>query len=114
MCELQLTHIVELIKSGSFDRWLRKRKDRRAAARVQVGIDRLAAGNPGDVKPVGNGVSELGIDYGPGYRVYYLQDGDRLILLLCGGDKASQDHDVLAAKRIAREWKEAKNDEQGT
>lgn len=106
--------MVEVLKSATFDRWLRRLKDRRAAARVQVRIDRLAAGNPGDVKPVGNGVSELRLDYGPGYRVYYLQDGDRLILLLCGGDKASQDNDVLAAKRIAREWKEAKDNEQRT
>jgi putative addiction module killer protein len=104
--------MVEVVKSGSFDRWLRKLKDRRAAARVMVRIDRLAAGNPGDVKPVGNGVSELRIDYGPGYRVYYLQEGDRLILLLCGGNKAGQDDDILAAKRIAQQWKEAKDDEQ--
>ena len=106
--------MVEVLKSATFDRWLRRLKDRRAAARVQVRIDRLAADNPGDVKPVGNGVSDLRIDDGPGYRVYYLQDGARLILLLCGGDKASQDNDVLAAKRIAREWKEAKDDEQRT
>lgn len=102
--------MVEVLKSATFDRWLRKLKDRRAAARVQVRIDRLAAGNPGDVKPVGNGVSELRIDYGPGYRVYYLQDGDRLIVLLCGGNKASQDKDILAAKQIAEDWKEAKSE----
>jgi putative addiction module killer protein len=63
--------MVEVLRSATFDRWLRKLKDQRAAARVQVRIDRLAAGNPGDVKPVGSGVSELRIDYGPGYRVYY-------------------------------------------
>jgi putative addiction module killer protein len=80
---------------------------------VQVRIDRLAAGNPGDVKPVGSGVSELRIDYGPGYRVYYLQEGDTLILLLCGGDKSSQDRDVRDAQQIAMEWKEAKDDEEG-
>ncbi len=104
--------MVEVVKSRSFDRWLRKLKEQRAAVRVLVRIDRLAAGNPGDVKPVGNGVSELRIDYGPSYRVYYLQDGDRLILLLCGGIKASQDNDILAAKRIAQQWKKAKDDEQ--
>jgi putative addiction module killer protein len=104
--------MVEVVKSRSFDRWLRRLKDRRAVARVLVRIDRLAAGNPGDVRPVGNGVSELRIDYGPGYRVYYLQEGDRLILLLCGGNKASQDDDILAAKRIAEQWKEGKDDEQ--
>lgn len=80
--------MVEVLKSDTFDRWLRKLKDRRAVARVQVRIDRLAAGNPGDVKLVGGGVYELRIDHGPGYRVYYLQDGDKLILLLCGGDKS--------------------------
>lgn len=105
--------MVEVIKSETFDRWLGKLKDRRVAARVQVRIDRLAAGNPGDVKPVGGGVSELRIDYGPGYRVYYLREGARLILLLSGGDKSSQGNDIKDALRIASEWKEAKNDEQG-
>lgn len=78
--------MAEIMKSAIFDRWIRKLKDRRAAARVLVRIDRLAAGNPGDVQPVGNGISELRIDYGPGYRIYYLQDGQRLVLLLCGGN----------------------------
>lgn len=68
-------------------------------------IDRLVAGNPGDVKPIGSGISELRINYGPGYRVYFLQEGDRLILLLCGGDKSSQRKDIDEAKRVAAEWK---------
>ena len=97
--------MVEVVKSATFDRWVRKLKDRRAAARVLVRIDRLAAGNSGDVKPVGGGISELRIDHGPGYRVYYLQDGPRLILLLCGGDKSSQDRDIEQAHRIAEEWR---------
>ncbi len=101
--------MVEIVKSATFDRWLRKLKDRRVTARVLVRIDRLASGNPGDVQPVGGGISELRIDYGPGYRVYYLQDGPRLIVLLCGGDKSSQDRDIKEAHRIAKEWK---NDEQ--
>jgi putative addiction module killer protein len=67
--------MIEVVKSQTFDRWLRKLKDRRAAARVQVRIDRLVAGNPGDVRPVGGGISELRIDYGPGYRIYFVQDG---------------------------------------
>jgi putative addiction module killer protein len=67
--------MVDVVRSSTFDRWLRKLKDRRAAARVLIRIDRLAAGNPGDVKPVGGGICELRIDYGPGYRVYYLQQG---------------------------------------
>jgi putative addiction module killer protein len=100
--------VVEVLKSNTYDRWIRKLKDRRAAARVQVRVDRLAGGNPGDVKSVGAGVLELRIDYGPGYRVYYLQDGDRLILLLCGGDKSSQSNDIRNAQGIAMEWKEEK------
>ena len=97
--------MVDVVKSATFDRWLRRLKDRRAAARVEVRIDRLAAGNPGDAKPVGRGVSELRIDYGPGYRVYYLQDGQQLIVLLCGGSKSGQDHDIEEAQRLAQEWR---------
>jgi putative addiction module killer protein len=67
-------------------------------------IDRLANGNPGDVKPVGQGVSELRLTYGPGYRVYYLQDGDTVILLLIGGDKSSQQGDIDKAHELAYEW----------
>lgn len=77
--------MVEVVRSGTFDRWFRQLKDRRAVARVLVRINRLAAGNPGDVKPVGQGVSELRIPYGPGYRIYYLHDGDQVILLLTAG-----------------------------
>jgi putative addiction module killer protein len=106
------SQVSKVVRSETFDRWLRKLKDRRAAARVLVRIDRLAAGNPGDVKPVGEGISELRINYGPGYRVYFLQEGDELILLLCGGDKSTQNDDIKDAKRIAKEWKEARNDEQ--
>lgn len=68
-------------------------------------IDRLVAGNAGDVRPVGEGVSELRINYGPGYRVYYLKDGKLLIVLLAGGDKSTQAKDIAEAKQIAREWK---------
>lgn len=96
--------MVEVVTSATFDRWLRKLKDRRAAARVLVRVNRLATGNPGDVKPVGQGVSELRIDYGPGYRVYFLLAGDQLILLLTGGDKSTQDADIRTAHSIARSW----------
>jgi len=78
---------------------------------VLVRIERLATGNPGDVKPVGHGVSELRIDYGPGYRVYYLQRGSELILLLCGGDKSSQADDIELAQRIAADWRSQTHDE---
>ena len=93
--------MVEVVKSATFDRWLRRLKDRRAVVRV----DRLAAGNAGDAKPVGHGVSELRIDYGPGYRVYYLREGERLILLLTGGDKSSQQTDIQLAHQIAADWR---------
>lgn len=73
-------------------------------ARIAIRIDRLAAGNPGDVKPIGGGISELRITYGPGYRVYYMQRGSTMVVLLCGGDKSSQQRDIKAAHRIAEEW----------
>jgi putative addiction module killer protein len=97
--------MVEVVRSAMFDRWLTKLKDRRAAARVLVRVTRLAGGNPGDVRPVGAGVSEIRIDYGSGYRVYFLQDGQRLILLLCGGDKSTQSDDITTAHRIAEQWR---------
>ena len=77
-----------------------------------VRVDRLAGGNLGDVKRVGAGISELRINYGPGYRVYYLQEGDKLIVLLCGGDKSAQCDDIKNARRIADEWKETRSDAQ--
>lgn len=77
----------ELIKIRTFDRWLRDLKDLNARSRIIARLDRLALGNPGDVKAVGSGVSELRIDYGPGYRVYFTQRGPVIVLLLCGGDK---------------------------
>jgi putative addiction module killer protein len=97
--------MVEVLRTGIFDRWLSKLKDRRAVARILVRIDRLTLGNPGDVKSVGVGVSELKIDYGPGYRVYFAQRGQQLVLLLCGGDKSTQGRDINTAQRIAAEWR---------
>lgn len=101
--------MVRVLRSTTFDRWLRKLKDRRAAARVMIRIDRLAAGNAGDSKPVGDGVSELRIDYGPGYRVYYAHDGPEIVVLLCGGNKSRQQQDITDAKRIAKAWKQMTN-----
>lgn len=69
-------------------------------------LDRLAFGNPGDVRPVGQGISELRIDYGPGYRVYFIRRGETIIILLCGGDKSTQEKDIETAKRLANEWRE--------
>lgn len=91
----------EIRRTDEFDGWLKGLRDRRARARIALRIDRLALGNPGDVKPVGGGVSELRIDYGPGYRVYFVRRGEVVLILLCGGDKGSQDRDILRARTIA-------------
>lgn len=98
--------MIELIRSGTFDTWLSDLRDRRAVARIAARLDRLAAGNPGDVEPVGEGVSELRINYGPGYRVYFIQRGPVLVILLCGGDKSTQSKDIKQAKVLAAEWKD--------
>jgi len=97
--------MLEVVRTDDFDKWLTKLKDRAGRLRILKRIDRLANGHPGDVKPVGNGVSELRLDVGPGYRVYYLQDGHALILLLCGGDKSTQQNDIDKAHRLADEWR---------
>jgi putative addiction module killer protein len=97
--------MVEIIKSATFDAWLSHLKDGAAARRINARIDRLAMGNPGDVKPVGEGVSEMRLTYGPGYRVYFLQQDAQAVMLLCGGDKASQRRDIERAKAIARQWR---------
>ena len=98
--------VIEIIQSETFKRWLSGLKDRIARARIHVRIGRIEAGNFGDVKPVGEGISELRIDYGPGYRVYFMQRGQRVVILLCGGDKSAQTHDIERAKTIASYWKE--------
>ncbi|MBM3391225.1 MAG: type II toxin-antitoxin system RelE/ParE family toxin [Betaproteobacteria bacterium] len=94
--------MIEIRKTEVFAVWLDGLRDIHARARVQARIERLAAGNPGDVKPVGEGVSELRIDYGPGYRVYFRKRGRELIILLAGGDKSSQASDIKTALRLAR------------
>ena len=97
---------VEIIKSATFESWLIGLKDRQARLRVISRIERLSAGNPGDVKPVGAGVSEMRLDYGPGYRVYFMQRGALVIVLLAGGDKRTQDIDIKRAIKIASQWKD--------
>jgi putative addiction module killer protein len=94
--------VLEIRKTELFANWLDSLRDVRARARVQVRIERLAAGNPGDVQPVGEGVSELRIDYGPGYRVYFKKIGREVLILLAGGDKRTQDADIKTALRLAR------------
>lgn len=97
--------MIEIVKSSNFDQWLKKLRDSQAKARIQMRIRRLGLGNPGDVRPIGEGLSEMKIDYGPGYRVYYLQQGGVLVVLLCGGDKRTQQRDIAMAKSLAAEWK---------
>lgn len=94
--------MVEIRKTEHFANWLDNLRDIQAKARVLVRIERLASGNAGDVKPVGEGVSEMRINYGPGYRVYFTQRGSELIILLAGGDKSSQPRDIKAAVRLAQ------------
>jgi putative addiction module killer protein len=92
----------EVRQTELFVRWFAGLRDRRARARIQARIDRLEIGNPGDVKPVGEGVSEMRIDYGLGYRVYFVQRGAARVVLLAGGDKNTQDRDIATARELAR------------
>jgi len=94
--------MTELRKTEVFVKWLESLRDLQARTRVLVRIERLVAGNPGDVKPVGEGVSELRINYGPGYRVYYKQQGQTIIVLLAGGDKRTQTKDIQVALQLAQ------------
>ena len=94
--------MIEIRKTEHFANWLDNLRDIQAKARVLVRIERLASGNAGDVKPVGESVSEMRINYGPGYRVYFIQRGSELIILLAGGDKSSQSRDIKAAVRLAQ------------
>jgi putative addiction module killer protein len=98
--------VVEIRKTDIFTRWLDGLDDVRARARIMARIERLVAGNPGDVKPVGEGVSELRIAHGPGYRVYYKQSGMYTIILLAGGGKRTQAGDIKTALRLARNLQE--------
>lgn len=94
--------MFEIRKTEAYAKWLDGLRDIQARARILVRVERLAAGNPGDVKPVGEGVSELRIDYGPGYRVYYKKQGREVVILLAGGDKRTQASDIKTALRLAR------------
>lgn len=93
--------MFELKKTEEFDRWLKGLRDQRAIAKIASRLERLALGNAGDVKAVGEGISELRVDFGPGYRVYYKQIGKMIVLILCGGDKSTQERDIKNAKAIA-------------
>lgn len=99
--------MFEIIKSDTFESWLLGLRDRMARLRIQVRIDRLQLGHLGDVKPIREGVNELRIDHGPGYRVYFIKTGPVVVVLLGGGDKRTQDADIARAVALARHWKEA-------
>jgi putative addiction module killer protein len=95
--------MIEVRRTPDFIAWLRALRDVQGRARIIKRVDRLAGGNFGDSKSIGDGVSELRLDFGPGYRIYYTRRGDVVVILLCGGDKASQAHDIERAKALARE-----------
>jgi putative addiction module killer protein len=98
--------MIEFKQTETFRKWRMRLKDQRVRALIASRLDRLAYGNAGDVKPVGLGISELRIDYGPGYRIYFKKLGKTIIILLCGGDKSTQAKDIQTAKRLAAEWSE--------
>lgn len=93
--------MIEIRKTAAFEGWFSALRDRKARARISIRIDRLALGNPGDVKPVGGSVSEMRIDHGPGYRVYFVRQGAALVVLLAGGDKRTQERDIRTALELA-------------
>lgn len=95
--------MIEVRQTDEYAKWFKGLLDRQARARINTRIRRLSLGNPGDVRPVGEGVSELRIDYGPGYRVYFVQRGEMLVILLAGGDKRTQNRDIRTALELARE-----------
>jgi putative addiction module killer protein len=94
--------VIEIRQTERFARWFERLRESGARTRIQARIRRLSLGNPGDVRPIGEGVSEMRIDHGPGYRVYCIQRGDSLVILLAGGDKRTQQQDIATALRLAR------------
>ena len=94
--------MVEILRSATFQRWLDRLRDRRAVARINSRLQRLEHGYYGDTRSVGDGVSEMRVGYGPGYRLYFMREGGYVVVLLCGGDKDTQSRDIRLANRIAR------------
>ena len=98
--------MIEIRQTPEYEKWFESLKDRTARARVAIRIRRLSLGNSGTAESAGEGISELKIDHGPGYRIYYAQQGSRYLLLLVGGDKATQSSDIKKAKALARKYSE--------
>ena len=96
--------MVDLKQTETFRKWWMRLDDERARGVIFARLDRLAYGHTGDARPVGDGISELRIHHGPGYRVYFQRRGDAIVILLCGGDKSTQARDIRTAKRLAAEW----------
>lgn len=103
--------MLKVRQTETFADWMECLRDRRARARIEVRVNRLALGNPGEVRPVGEGVSEPRIDYGPGYRVYFVKRGLKRVVLLAGGDKDSQARDIRAALILARAIQDTDDDD---
>ena len=99
--------MIELKQTETFRKWRLQLKDDRVRALIASRLDRLSFGHTGDAEPVGQGISELRIHYGPGFRIYYQKRGNTIIVLLCGGDKSSQAKDIKTAKKLAAEWNKA-------
>jgi putative addiction module killer protein len=95
--------VIEIRQTAEYSKWFAKLRDLHAKARIDIRIRRVSLGNFGDAKAVGEGVSELRVDYGPGYRIYFSRHGDTVVILLCGGDKRTQDEDIKAARKLAKE-----------
>jgi len=98
--------MINLVRTDVFQRWIDALRDLRAFAKIMTRLDRLSEGHKGDVKPVGAGVLEARINYGPGYRIYFVRRGQTVVVLLCGGDKSTQSRDIRRALELATNWKE--------
>ncbi|MEQ1704475.1 MAG: type II toxin-antitoxin system RelE/ParE family toxin [Rickettsiales bacterium] len=97
--------MISIIKTDNFQKWLNNVRDRQAIYRITTRLQRVEDGNWGDIKPVGDGVSEMRIDHGGGYRLYFLQCGNTVVVMLGGGDKSSQSRDIKKAKELAKDWR---------
>ena len=97
--------MFDVVESTTFTRWIEELRDRRAVVRIQARLRNVTNGNLGDSRSVGDGIYEMRIHHGPGYRLYFMRGGDTVVVLLCGGDKDSQQRDIARAKRVAAYWR---------